>query len=68
MPNKYLTTCADCGAFTSRKYARDHAGRCKSCAEPEPARNVPTRNERIIDAGFDAYAREEGHYDLPDYA
>lgn len=23
----------------------------------------PTRNERIIDCGYEAYAREEGHYE-----
>lgn len=27
----------------------------------------PTRNERIIDSGWQAYAREEGHYDHGDY-
>jgi len=61
----YLTKCNTCGSNTSRVYARKHAGRCKACAEPGAERR-PTRNQRIIDAGWQAYAREEGHYDLPD--
>ncbi len=66
---KYLRTCKQCGGFTNSKYARDHAGRCKSCADPDHAPAAHnSRNARIIDSGYDAYAREEGHYDLPDYA
>lgn len=37
--------------------------------KPQRARRErsPSRNERIIDHGYEAYAREEGHYDGPDY-
>ena len=64
--SQYLIACAVCGGTTSKKYSRAHDGQCKRCAEPTA--NVPTRNERIIEHGYDAYAREEGHYDLPDWA
>lgn len=57
----YLQTC-DCGRRTSRAYARKHGGKCKACVDGvAPA--SPTRNERIIDSGYQAYAREEGHFD-----
>ena len=38
---QYLTRCA-CGSTTSRKYAREHDGKCKSCATGEP------RSERLF--------------------
>jgi hypothetical protein len=59
----FLTSCQRCGGTTSKKYARDH-GLCKSCNEPE--HDAPTRSERIIDCGYQAYALEEGHYDQGD--
>lgn len=60
----YLTTCRCCGRTTSRQYAGKHDGLCKACAEPDNASGrTPTRNERIVESGYDAYAREEGHYD-----
>lgn len=31
--SQYLTRCARCGGNTSKKYAREHDGACKSCAE-----------------------------------
>lgn len=62
----YLTRCRACGRQTSKSYARQHDGQCKPCTEGvsgahSPSR--PTREERILDCGYDAYAREEGHYD-----
>lgn len=60
---QYLTRCNSCGANTSKKYAREHEGCCKGCVA-----GIPTRQERILDAGYTAYAREEGHYDIPDNA
>lgn len=65
MLRTYLTTCVECHMFTSKKYAKEHEGLCKACTEP--TKRVPTRNERIIDVGYQAYAREEGYYDGPDY-
>ena len=62
--NKYLIACLTCGRLTSRKYAHAHHGGCKRCAEPDALpRNVPSRNQRIIESGYQAYAIEEGHYD-----
>lgn len=29
---KYCTPCAECGATTSKSFARTHNGRCKACA------------------------------------
>ena len=29
--SKFLTNCASCGGSTSKKFARDHAGKCKPC-------------------------------------
>ena len=64
---QYLTHCTECGANTSKKFAREHNGRCKACCnEPSAYNDTPTRNERIIDNGYQAYAREEGHYDTGD--
>jgi hypothetical protein len=70
---KYLTTCCKCGRKTSRVYARQNGGQCKSCKHPEQARVIADRRaERehslLIDSGYQAYARERGDYDLPDYA
>lgn len=62
---QFLTSCRDCGSTTSKAYARQHEGLCKSCAEP--GSRTPTRNERILEHGYQAYAREEGHYDHPDW-
>lgn len=59
----YLCTCP-CGRTTSRAYARKHGGKCKACVTwKAPAPSGPTRTERIIDSGYQAYAREEGHFD-----
>ena len=65
MSATYLTECSECGRTTSRAYAKKHQGRCRSCSEPEKLRH-PIRNERMLESGWLAYAREEGHYDLPD--
>lgn len=64
----YLTKCTVCRNTTSVKYARDHSGKCKACATATEAGPVvivsrgtrPTRNERILEHGYQAYAREEG--------
>jgi hypothetical protein len=29
--SQYLTNCVACGSNTSKKYAREHAGKCKGC-------------------------------------
>ena len=64
--NRFLTHCANCSNTTTKKHAAQHDGLCAVCVNPE--RHGPTRNEHLIDAGYDAYAREEGHYDIPDWA
>jgi hypothetical protein len=38
----------------------------KALPKAEVIAEYPTRQARIIDHGWDAYAREEGHYDIPD--
>jgi len=67
MNPKFLIKCTSCSRKTNRAYARAHAGQCKQCAEPgSHSRNAsgkPTRSERILEHGYQAYAREEGHYD-----
>lgn len=65
---QHFQTWCGCGAKTSRKYAREHGGRCKRCvtgvsAAEQRERRTPTRDERILEHGYAAYAREEGHYD-----
>jgi recombinational DNA repair protein (RecF pathway) len=66
-PAGYLATCVSCGRTTSKQYASRHGGHCKRCASGETAeRTYEDRNAFILDHGYDAYAREEGHYDLPD--
>lgn len=32
---QYLTRCTVCGGHTSKKYAREHEGRCKMCTTGE---------------------------------
>jgi hypothetical protein len=59
---KYLTDCVGCGGTTSRKYAREHDGKCKACVNPgAPTKRAPFR-ERIIEDGAElaAILREEG--------
>ncbi len=64
----YLTRCP-CGRNTSKTYARQNGGKCKACVTGVvPESRASDRQGRIIDQGWDGYAREEGHYDLPDYA
>jgi hypothetical protein len=69
----YTVQCQTCERLTSRKYAREHAGQCKACHDPENFKprftdnDTPTREQRIIDHGYQAYAREEGYYDTPDF-
>jgi hypothetical protein len=61
----YITDCA-CGNKTSKAYARKNGGKCKSCVtgvDQSKTDNTPTREQRILDHGYQAYAREEGHYD-----
>ncbi len=58
---QYLTSCPTCGGRTTRKHVRDF-GTCKACRAPE-APAAGDRTARIIDAGWGAYATEEGHYD-----
>lgn len=62
--NVYQTKCGACGRTTTRAYARAHDRKCKSCATGKPAvQRGPSRSDRIIDQGWEGYAREEGHYD-----
>ncbi len=67
---QFLTRC-DCGNTTSKAYARTHGGKCKACVTGQPptetTETAESRNARIIDSGWQAYAREEGHYDQGDY-
>jgi reverse gyrase len=68
---KYQAICVSCGGTTTGKYAREHVGLCKYCTErkahPDSFSNTPTREQRILEHGYQAYAREEGHYDQGDY-
>jgi hypothetical protein len=65
--SRFLTSCTCCGEATSKKYASTHAGKCKACSEgTERVRD--NENALLIDSGYQAYARERGDYDLPDYA
>lgn len=67
--NAFQTKCVTCGGATSRKYAREHQGRCKPCVAPASASHAQStsREARILESGYQAYAREEGHYDQGDY-
>ncbi len=39
----YLTRCAKCGKNTSKKFAREHEGKCKSCAA-----GIESAAERVL--------------------
>jgi hypothetical protein len=62
----YLTSCVSCGGTTSKTYATGHNGLCKPCREGHDRETkgsrIPTRNERLLEHGYQAYAREEGYY------
>ena len=63
----YLIRCTECGANTSKQYARKNNGRCKACVTGVTRESdAEYRTRTIIDHGYAAYAREEGHYDIPD--
>ena len=57
---QFLTPCSSCGANTSKKYASEHNGNCKTCATGE----VP--KERICpDCGeprLTAYQKRHGYH------
>lgn len=59
----YITSCVACRSATSKQYARKNDGRCKRCVECDNPSDRPTRNERILEHGYQAYAREEGYYE-----
>lgn len=69
--SKFQTACSACGGTTTKKHAREHNGLCAPCFNPsrrEAAEEAAeARNARLIDSGYMAYAREEGHFDGPDY-
>jgi len=63
----YLTRCNTCGLTTSKAFAKKNSGRCKSCVTgisryTQERGYVPTREQVIIDHGYQVYAAEEGHY------
>lgn len=58
MVGRFTLRCT-CGALTTRRYAKTHGMRCKACFELKRDLAAPTRNERILEAGYAAYAREE---------
>ena len=62
----YQAKCQSCGRLTTCKYANTHEGKCKRCVSGIDQR--PSRQDRINEYGYQAYAREEGHYDIPDNA
>jgi hypothetical protein len=61
---QYQAICVSCGGTTTGKYAREHVGLCKFCCERKTHPDTPTREQRILEHGYQAYAREEGHYDF----
>jgi hypothetical protein len=71
--NPYITDCVVCGYVTSKRYAQEHKGMCRPCFTGEERKeknqhdrhesDAEYRNRIIIDHGYDAYAREEGHYE-----
>lgn len=72
--SKYLCSCTACGGKTSKAYARQNGGKCKSCVTGVPTVakdrrecDAISRQERMLENGWTAYAREEGHYDTGDY-
>lgn len=69
--SKFTCKCNQCGGTTSIKYARANGGKCKPCvtgvARKEPTSRGPTRNERMLESGYQNYAREEGYYGGGDY-
>lgn len=68
MRKTFLTNCDFCFGTTTKLYKREHGGQCKRCAEPgavevKVSDDTPTRNQRLLESGYQAYAREEGYFD-----
>ena len=64
--SKFTTKCNACHGTTSKQYARQNGGKCKPCVTGNPRQQShPDRQARMIDSGYQAYAREEGYYDTP---
>lgn len=73
---RFLQQCAQCGQLTSKAHARAHDGLCKYCVagadSPATLKDDATarrerENANLIDSGYQAYARERGDFDGPDY-
>lgn len=47
---RFLTSCDSCGALTSKKYAREHDGRCKLCATGVGSFTCPDCSEKRLTA------------------
>lgn len=56
---RFCTSCVSCGDSTSKSYARQHDGKCKSCVEPD----APYRGPKCPQCGapISAY-KAKNHY------
>jgi len=71
---QFLTRCIVCRAQTTKRYARAHSGKCKSCVVPSDRalswslsnmfgrRSADGRKDldRVLEVGYEAYAAEQG--------
>jgi hypothetical protein len=73
----FLTKCVVCRSQTTKRYARAHDGKCKSCVCPSnralswsqsavfERRSADGRHDvdRVLEIGYEAYALENGYYE-----
>jgi len=65
---QFCCKCVACGGSTSKFYAKQHEGLCKSCTVTGSSKDSSKDNALLIDSGYQAFSRERGDYDLPDYS
>ena len=58
MSSSYLIHCIDCNSLTSKKYAREHQGRCKSCVTGQAQ---PSRGPKCPQCGTSISAYKAAH-------
>lgn len=57
--SQFQTNCSGCGATTTRKYAREHEGKCKTCVTGV---EQPTRGPKCSQCGAPISAYKAAHH------
>lgn len=58
----WSATCKSCGQLTTRKYAREHDGRCKMCTTGEQRREVTYPCPDCTTGRITKYQKDHGYH------